>query len=140
MRFFRLGENASLPSRGSADAACYDIASAEDVVLCSGEQHMFSTHVGVEMVQGTSGKLCPRSKLANKFGISVEAGEIDSDYRGEIKVILRNHGEEALQISVGDRIAQLKVQFVIQTDPVWIDNPSETKRGVEGIDSTDERR
>lgn len=139
MNFFKVGEHAVLPKRGSTGAACYDLSSAEEFLLLSGERHLFKTHIGVQMETGTKGTICPRSKLANKFGIMVLGGKIDEDYRGDIGVILYNSGEEALQIEVGYKIAQLEIQSVIQTDPVWIDNPTETKRGVEGVNSKDMR-
>lgn len=139
MRFFKLGKNAKLPERGSKGAACYDLSSAEEYLLCSGERKLFKTHIGIEMEEGTEGTITPRSKLANKFGIMVLGGKIDSDYRGDIGIILYNSGEEALQVEIGSKIAQLEVQHVIQTKPVWIDNPTETERGVEGVNSKDLR-
>lgn len=139
MRFFKLGENAVLPKRGSEGAACYDLSSAEEFVLLSGERHLFKTHVGIEMARGTEATIVPRSKLANKFGIMVLGGKIDEDYRGDIGIILYNSGSEALPVEVGHKIAQLEVQYVIQTEPVWIENPTKTERGAEGVNSKDMR-
>ena len=139
MKFFKLGCNAVLPVRGSEGAACYDLSSAEEYLLLSGERKLFKTHVGIELPEGTEATIVPRSKLANKFGIMVLGGKIDEDYRGDIGIILFNSGTEALQIEVGDKIAQLEVQHVITTQAVWIDNPTETARGVEGVNSTDLR-
>lgn len=134
-----MGKHAILPERGSQGANCYDICSAEEYVLLSGERHMFETHVGCQLRHGESMEIRPRSKLANKFGIQVLAGEIDNDYRGELKVILLNTGDKALPITIGDAIAQLKVQDVITSKAEWIDNPTETERGNKGIDCKDLR-
>lgn len=139
MKFFKLGDNARLPVRGSEGAACYDLSSAEEYLLLSGERKLFKTNVGIELEKGTEATIVPRSKLANKFGIMVLAGKIDEDYRGDIGIILYNSGQEALQVEVGSKIAQLEVQTVIQTEPVWIDNQTDTVRGVEGVNSEDLR-
>jgi dUTP pyrophosphatase len=139
VKFFKTGEPCVLPTRGSIESAGYDISSAEEVVLLSGTQHMFKTNIGMELRQGEVCIIKPRSKLAKKFGIDVLAGVVDSDYRGEVRVILINHGKDAFEVSVGDRIAQMLVFDVVQSKPVFIANPSGTVRGAAGIESKDLR-
>jgi dUTP pyrophosphatase len=139
VKFFKTGEPVVLPTRGSIESAGYDISSAEDFVLLARTQHMFKTNVGMELRQGEVCIIKPRSKLANKFGIDVLAGVVDSDYRGEIRVILINHGKSAFEVSVGDRIAQMLVLDVVQSKPVFIANTSETERGAAGVESKDLR-
>lgn len=139
MRFFKLGENAVLPKRGSKGASCYDLSSAIDIVIYSGKRALIPTHIGIQLEEGEGATIRPRSKLANKFGIDVLAGEIDSDYTGDIGVVLINHGSEAMQFKVGDKIAQLKVQSVIVTEPEWVEKPMDTERGAKGINCKDLR-
>ena len=137
MRFYKTIDDVDgivpLPTRGSMEAAGYDLASTEDFVLMSGQRHMFQTGLGMEMRVGESAKIEPRSKLANKYGIMILAGRIDSDYRGEVRAILYNSGSEPMEVKIGDRIAQLVVQEVIQSKPVFIANPTRTARGADGI-------
>ena len=94
-----------------------DLPSAENIKLCPGERHAVSTGIRLQLPHGTSAEVLPRSGLALKEGITVlnAPGLIDQNYRGEIKVILINHGKTAKHITKGDRIAQLVIR---QTVPV----------------------
>lgn len=99
-----------LPSRQSAHAAGYDVASAEaDLVLGPGERRAVGTGLVFELPEGYEMQVRPRSGLALKHGITLPnaPGTIDADYRGELKVILQNGGSEPFAIRRGDRIAQL---------------------------------
>lgn len=148
VKFFKISNSvigdgdANLPSRGSEEAAGYDIESAEDFVLYSGQRHMFKTGVGCILPPNTVGKLEPRSKLANKFGIMVLAGTIDEDYRGEIRVILFNSGVHPFEVKKGDRIVQMLIdENNFRSEAEWVD-PLEidsTVRGQEGIESKELR-
>ena len=100
----------ALPAYASEGAAGADLRSAEDLVIGPGERAAVSTGLRVEIPPGHVGLVWPRSGLAVKHGIDTLAGVIDSDYRGEVKVVLVNHGPEPLAIAPGDRIAQLLVQ------------------------------
>ena len=86
----KLSENAIVPTRGSSGAAGYDLYSTEDYILKPGERKLFKTNISVKIPDGYYGRLAPRSGLAFKHGIDVLAGVIDSDYLGDIGVILLN--------------------------------------------------
>jgi dUTP pyrophosphatase len=108
----RLASNPDLPlpSRQSAHAAGYDVASAEpDFVLAPGERRAIGTGLAFELPEGFEMQVRPRSGLALKHGITLPnaPGTIDADYRGELKVILQNGGAEPVTIRRGERIAQL---------------------------------
>jgi dUTP pyrophosphatase len=100
--------NARLPTRGSGEAAGYDLYAAEEKVIPPLSRAMINTGVKVVIAKGRYGRVAPRSGLAVKKGIDVFAGVIDSDYTGNLCVILFNSDtKEPVKIDVGDRIAQL---------------------------------
>ena len=101
-----------LPSYGSAAAAGADLQASEAVRLEPGARAAVPTGLHLELPAGHVGLIWPRSGLALKHGIDTLAGVVDSDYRGEVKVVLVNHGTEAVELKPGDRIAQLLVQRV----------------------------
>ena len=112
VRVLRLPSNPDLPlpSRQTAGSAGYDLASAEpDFVLAPGERRLVATGLVLEIPPGIEGQVRPRSGLALRHGLTLpnSPGTIDSDYRGEVKVILQNGGAEPVTIARGDRIAQL---------------------------------
>jgi len=128
-----------LPSRQSAHAAGYDVASADaDLVLGPGERRAVGTGLVFELPEGYEMQVRPRSGLALKYGITLPnaPGTIDADYRGELKVILQNGGSEPFAIKRGDRIAQLV--FARHESPVITEtvDVSETGRGAGGFGST----
>ena len=98
-----------LPTYGSLGAAGMDLAAAEDAVLLPGEWAAVGTGLFLEIPRGFEGQVRPRSGLALKYGVTVlnAPGTIDADYRGEVRVILINHGRDPFTVSQGDRIAQL---------------------------------
>lgn len=105
----------SVPTRGDPEAAGLDIRASIHAVLEPGQRKLISTALYVELPKGTYGRLAPRSGLAYKHGIDVLAGVIDSSYRGEIKVLLINLGDEPFCIGPGDRIAQLIVESYVDS-------------------------
>jgi dUTP pyrophosphatase len=105
-----LGE--PLPEYATAGAAGADLRASESVVLAPGERAAVATGLRLEIPPGHVGLVWPRSGLAVKHGLDTLAGVIDSDYRGEVKVVLVNHGREPVRIEPGERIAQLLVQRV----------------------------
>lgn len=105
------GEGA-LPAHSSLGAAGADLKASEAVTLAPGERAAVATGLHLEIPPGHVGLVWPRSGLAVKHGIDTLAGVIDSDYRGEVRVVLVNHGREPFAIAPGDRIAQLLVQRV----------------------------
>ena len=102
----------ALPEYATEGAAGADLRAAESVTLPAGGRAAVATGVSVEIPAGHAGLVWPRSGLAVRHGIDTLAGVIDSDYRGEVKVVLVNHGPEPWAVAPGDRIAQLLVQPV----------------------------
>ena len=92
----KLRNNAAVPKRGSEEAAGYDIASAEDTVVPTKGKAVVKTGISVAVPEGCYGRIAPRSGLVVKRFIDVGAGANDADYRGEIRVVLFNHSDEAL--------------------------------------------
>lgn len=118
-------------------AGC-DIVSTEKHVLQPGERHLFSTGIYLEVPHGYECQIRPRSGLAFNYGVTVlnAPGTIDSDYRGEVKVLLINHGQESVEILPGFRIAQLVFAKVQQASFVKEQVLNNTDRGAGGFGST----
>lgn len=115
------------------------LADVEDnVCLEPGERKLVATGLSMEIPRGYEAQIRPRSGLAVKHGISMvnTPGTIDSDYRGEIKIIMINHGSETFTIKSGDRIAQMVIAPVVHAEIVEITELSRTVRGGGGFGST----
>lgn len=132
------GEGLPLPAYATAGAAGMDVVSAEDVLLAPGARHPVATGLSLAIPDGFEIQVRPRSGLALKHGITVPntPGTIDSDYRGELKVLLINHGAEPFVIARGDRIAQLVLAPVVQAAWDEVDELDATARGAGGFGST----
>ncbi len=132
------GAGLDLPHYATDGAAGMDVVSAEDVTLVPGARYPVATGLAVAIPPGYEVQVRPRSGLALKHGITVPntPGTIDSDYRGELKVILINHGTDPFPIARGDRVAQLVLAPVIRA--VWEEVPEldDTTRGTGGFGST----
>jgi dUTP pyrophosphatase len=107
-----VAQGGTLPEYASAGAAGADLRASEETVIAAGARAAVATGLRVEIPTGHVGLVWPRSGLAVRHGIDTLAGVIDSDYRGEVRVVLVNHGEQPFRIAPGDRIAQLLVQRV----------------------------
>jgi len=131
-------EGLELPAYATDGAAGMDVLAAEDVMLNPGARHAVATGLAVAIPEGFEIQVRPRSGLALKHGISVPntPGTIDSDYRGELKVILINHGTSGFEVKRGDRIAQLVLAPVTQASWLPVDELDETSRGEGGFGST----
>lgn len=135
-------EGLPLPAYETAQAVGMDLRAAvpEDspLVLRPGDRHAVPTGLAFALPQGFEGQVRPRSGLAFKSGITClnSPGTIDADYRGEVKVILINHGPEDFVIRRGDRIAQLVIAPVVQAEWLEVDNLDDTVRGSGGFGST----
>ena len=118
-----------LPAYATPEAAGMDIRAAID------GEYMIPTNISVEIPKGYEIQVRPRSGLAAKHGVTVlnAPGTIDSDYRGEVKVILINHGKEAFTITRGERIAQLVLSKIYHASLVEVDNLTETLRSEGGF-------
>lgn len=132
------GEGLDLPGYASAGAAGMDVVAAEDVTIGPAGRHAVATGFAVAIPAGFEIQVRPRSGLALKHGITVAnaPGTIDADYRGEVKVILINHGVAPFAILRGDRIAQLVLAPVSQASWLEVSELDETTRGAGGFGST----
>ena len=132
------GEGLELPGYATDGAAGMDVISAEDVTLAPGARRAVATGFALAIPQGYEIQVRPRSGLALKHGITVPntPGTIDSDYRGELKVILINHGAEPFAIARGDRVAQLVLAPVVLAAWDEVAELAETARGSGGFGST----
>ncbi|MGF7171598.1 dUTP pyrophosphatase [Sphingobium xanthum] len=132
------GEGLPLPAYATSGAAGMDVVSAEDIILPSMGRHAVATGLALAIPEGYEVQVRPRSGLALKHGISLPntPGTIDSDYRGELKIILINLGTDAFEIKRGDRVAQLVVAPVQIGRMVEVAELDETARGAGGFGST----
>ncbi|HEX8217474.1 MAG TPA: dUTP diphosphatase [Allosphingosinicella sp.] len=132
------GEGLPLPSYASAGAAGLDVVAAESLLLEPGGRAAVATGFAVAIPEGYEIQVRPRSGLALKNGVTClnTPGTIDSDYRGEVKIVLANLGQEAFHVRRGERIAQLVPAPVLKASFVDEDELGETQRGSGGFGST----
>ena len=132
------GEGLPLPAYGSEHAAGLDVVAAESLTLAPGQRHAVATGFAMAIPHGWEVQVRPRSGLALKHGLSVlnTPGTIDSDFRGEVKVILANLGSEPFEVARGERIAQLVPAPVQRARFEEVDDLDETARGAGGFGST----
>jgi dUTP pyrophosphatase len=135
------GIDLPVPAYETADAAGMDLRAAEAHVLKPGKRHLMPTGFAIALPRGFEAQVRPRSGLAVKHGVTVlnAPGTIDSDYRGEIKVPLINHGENDFVISRGDRIAQMVIAPVVHANWVQVATLGQTPRGAGGFGSSGTR-
>ena len=134
------GADLPLPSYATAQSAGLDLmaAVAGEVTLAPGARQLVPTGLAIALPAGFEAQVRPRSGLALKHGITVlnSPGTIDADYRGEVQVLLINHGQAPFTIKRGDRIAQMVVAPVTQIAWNSVERLDETERGVGGYGST----
>jgi dUTP pyrophosphatase len=136
------GEGLPLPAYETAQAAGMDLRAAvpddEPLTLRPGSRFPVPTGLAFALPPGFEGQVRPRSGLAFRHGVTClnTPGTVDADYRGEVKVILVNHGEEDFVIRRGERIAQLVIAPVVQATWVEVESLDETVRGAGGFGST----
>ena len=132
------GEGLPLPSYATPGAAGMDVVAAEDIDLAPGQRHAVATGFRVAIPEGYEIQVRPRSGLAFKHGVTVPntPGTIDSDYRGELKVLMINHGSETFAVRRGERIAQLVPAVVTHATFDEVDQLDDTHRGHGGFGST----
>jgi dUTP pyrophosphatase len=131
-----VGAGGALPEYGSPGAAGADLRASEAAVIPPGARAAVPTALRLQIPPGHVGLVWPRSGLAVRHGIDTLAGVIDSDYRGEVRVVLVNHGDEPFAVKAGDRIAQLLLQRVERARFVAVDAVRDTSRGEGGFGST----
>jgi dUTP pyrophosphatase len=132
------GEGLPLPVYATEGSAGMDVVAGEDVTLAPGARHAVATGFAMAIPHGFEVQVRPRSGLALKHGVTClnTPGTIDSDYRGEVKVILANLGSDAFEVRRGDRIAQLVPAPVQRAGFVEVSHLDETERGTGGFGST----
>lgn len=138
VEFIKINNNAKLPYQATSDAACSDIYSVEDVVIPSGKTKLISTGLKVAHIPtGYKLEVYDRSGMGAK-GILLGngVGQVDSDYRGELKVILFNSNDSDFVVKIGDRIAQVALEKVINVSYKFVDSFEKTDRGEGGFGST----
>lgn len=140
IKVLKLDENASDLIRGSEQAAGWDLSSNESFTLPAGKSALVKTGIAIEMPSFLYGDIKPRSKLASKYGITILACVIDSDYRGEIMVNLHNTSSSDFEVRRGDKIAQMIIiEHYCGSGVEYVSKLSETPRGKAGINSAELR-
>mmetsp|Transcript_78181 Transcript_78181/g.217110 ORF Transcript_78181/g.217110 Transcript_78181/m.217110 type:complete len:176 (+) Transcript_78181:70-597(+) len=136
MRVKRLRTTAVMPTRGSVEAAGFDLSADTPTVVPARGRAIVKTGLSIAIPEGTYARIAPRSGLAAKHGINVGAGVVDRDYRGEVGVVLFNHGPDDFTVQPGDRIAQLILEKVSMVPCVEVESLERTERGAGGFGST----
>ncbi|KAM7224273.1 putative deoxyuridine 5-triphosphate nucleotidohydrolase [Rhypophila decipiens] len=132
----KITDKARIPTRGSADAAGYDLSAAHETTIPARGRGLVDTDLKISVPAGAYGRIAPRSGLAVKNGIQTGAGVIDADYRGPVKVLLFNHSDEDFQVTEGQRIAQLILERIYNPEVVVVEKLEESVRGAGGFGST----
>lgn len=132
----KVAGSGALPGYASAGAAGADLCASETVLISPGEHAAVPTGLQLEIPTGHVGLIWPRSGLALSHGVDTLAGVIDSDYRGELRVVLINHGDEPVVIQHGQRVAQLLIQPVERAEYVRSESLTGSSRGEGGFGST----
>lgn len=134
----KLREDATIPHYAHPGDAGLDLFAVEAVVIPAGETRLVKTGIAIELPAGTEAQVRPRSGLALKHQVTVlnTPGTIDEGYRGEVGVILINHGRQVFNVDAGMKIAQMVVKPVLSVDVVEAGDLSDTSRGAGGFGST----
>lgn len=140
IRVKKVHPNATIPTYGSAEAAGADLYACleETVVIQPGESFWVPTGIALEVPKGCAGLIYARSSLGTKRGLAPanKVGVVDSDYRGEVKVVLFNHSKEPQTLEPHERVAQLIITPVLTPAYEEVEELSDTSRGVGGFGST----
>lgn len=140
IRVKKLNDNAVIPTYGSAEAAGADLYACleKPITVMPGEAAWVGTGIALEVPKGCAGLVYARSGMACKRGLAPanKVGVVDSDYRGEIKVVLFNHSNEPQKIEPGERIAQFVITPVLTPAYEEVTQLDETDRGIGGFGST----
>ena len=132
----RLTQTATVPTRGTVMSAGLDLYADENLVVPAGDRALIPTGIALSLDPNTVGLIWPRSGLAVKYGIATGAGVIDADYRGEVKVLLVNHGHSAYLVNRGERIAQILIQPAMKPAMIEMAELPLSERGENGFGST----
>ena len=132
----KLNNNAALPKRSTDGAAGYDLCASQDCTIPAGGKGLVQTGLAISFPAGLYARIAPRSGLALKKFIDVGAGVVDSDYRGEVGVVLFNHGDQDFVVKMGDRIAQLILEKIDTPSVQEVQGLEDSVRGTGGFGST----
>ena len=131
---------AKVPTKGSPRAAGHDLYANEDKIIPKQGQEIVNTGLAITVPQGTYGRIAPRSGLAVKQWIAVNTGVIDGDYTGEVRVVLITLGTDDYQVKKGERIAQLIIEKIVESECQEVQALEGTKRNNQGFGSTDNKK
>ena len=127
---------AKIPTRATDGSAGYDLSSIENVLIDVGSRRLISTGITMKIPKDSYGRIAPRSGLSLHYCLDIGAGVIDSDYTGEIKVLLINNGSSPFQVTCGDRIAQIIFERIYLPEMRSVTSIDETERSSNGFGST----
>ena len=136
IRVKKLSDSATIPTRGSAVAAGWDLYASQECIIPARGKALVSTDIAIAVPVGYYGRVAPRSGMAWKKHTDIGAGVIDADYRGPVGVVMFNHSEEDLKIEVEDRVAQLVIEQISMAPLTEVDSLDDTERGEGGYGST----
>ncbi|XP_061607601.1 deoxyuridine 5'-triphosphate nucleotidohydrolase, mitochondrial isoform X2 [Phyllopteryx taeniolatus] len=136
LRFAKLSEHATTPTRGSSKAAGYDLYSAYDYSIDPMDKAIVKTDIQIAVPHGCYGRVAPRSGLTVKHFIDVGAGVVDEDYRGNVGIVLFNFSKQTFEVKKGDRVAQLVCERITYPELVEQETLDDTERGAGGFGST----
>lgn len=139
LKIKKLTKDSITPTLGTSKSAGYDLYASESIIVNAGDKALIPIGISIEMPNGVYGRIAPRSSISWKYHTDIGAGVIDQDYRGEIKVLIFNHSGMDLQISKGQKIAQLILEKYLHAKISVVENLSNTKRGNGGFGSTDKK-
>ena len=131
-----LSDKATLPTKGSKFAAGFDLYSAYDFEVPPYDKAISYLDLKIQVPHGTYGRIAPRSGLALRAHVGIGAGVLDEDYRGNVGVLVFNHGSETLKVKAGDRIAQLICERISNPEIKIVEKLNDTMRGEGGFGST----
>jgi dUTP pyrophosphatase len=130
-------EHSKLPRKANPEDAGYDLSSCDSVVIPPKERRIVNTGIIISIPPNTYGRIAPRSGLAAKHGIDILAGVVDYGYQGRIMVIMYNTSDEPFEVKIGDRIAQLILESIVNADVVEVNSfDYSTSRGENGFGSS----
>ena len=132
----KLSAEARVPTKGSTKAAGHDQYASEGTEIPAGGPVMVGTAIAILLPHNTYGRIAPRNRLVVKHRLATNAGVIDSDYRGEVKVVLVNQGDQPYQVEQGDRIAQLIIEKITNEELEEVAELEDTIRGNQGFGSS----
>jgi dUTP pyrophosphatase len=138
LKVLRLDKSAIIPKYEHSNDSGLDLFSVEETEVAAGETELIRTGISIELPPGTEAQIRPKSGIALKHQITVlnTPGTIDEGYRGEIGVILINHGKKSFKITQGMKIAQMVITPVVRVEVEEVNNLSHTSRGTGGFGST----